>query len=104
MYCVKEPLRRSQLEIVVDVLNVIKDKPLRLTHITLKAKLNFITLQSSLSQLTQHNLIEERIVKTRKKENIFYAITKKGSKFLMVYRDLNSMFNSKQPTRQKMPF
>jgi predicted transcriptional regulator len=97
-------LRRSQLEIFVDVLNVIKDKPLRLTHITLKAKLNFITLQSLLSQLTQHNLVEERVVKTRKQENIFYVITKKGSKFLRVYRDLNLIFNLKQPTRQKITF
>ena len=97
-------MRRSQLEIFVDVLNVIKDKPLRLTHITLKAKLNFITLQSLLSQLTQHNLVEERIVKTKKQENIFYVITKKGSKFLRVYRDLNLIFNSKQPSRQKMTF
>jgi predicted transcriptional regulator len=99
---VKESLRRSHLEIFVDVLDVIKDKPLRLTHITLKAKLNFVTLQGFLSQLTQHNLIEERVVKTRKRENIFYAITKKGSKFLRVYRDLNLIFNLKQPIEQKI--
>lgn len=97
----KESLRRSQLEIFVDVLDVIKDKPLRLTHITLKAKLNFVTLQGFLIQLTQHNLIEEQVVRKRKQENIFYAITKKGSKFLRVYRDLNLMFNSKQPIKQK---
>lgn len=100
----KASLRRSQLEIFVDVLNVIKDKPLRLTHITLKAKLNFITLQSLLSQLTQHNLVEERVVKTRKQENIFYVITKKGIKFLRIYRDLNLIFNLKQPSRQKITF
>lgn len=104
VYCVKESLRRSQLEIFVDVLNVIKDKPLRLTHITLKAKINFVTLQSFLSQLTQHNLVEERVIKTRKRENIFYAITKKGSKFLRIYCDLNLMFNSKKPIRQKISF
>ena len=87
------PLRSSKLEIYVDVLNVLKDNPLKLTHKTLKAKVNFLTLRDSLLQLIQHNLIEEQVTEKRKHENVFYALTKKGKKFLKTYQQMVLMFD-----------
>ena len=95
MHCLKESLRRSQLEIIVDVLNVIKEKPQRLSHITLKAKINFATVKDCLIQLAIHNLIEERTVIKRKQENVFYALTQKGIKFLKTYQNMTFMFTMK---------
>ena len=95
VYCLKGSLRRSQLEIFVSVLNVIKEKPLRLSHITLKAKINFVTVKDCLSQLTEHNLIEERTIIKRKQENVFYALTKKGTKFLKIYQNMTLLFTMK---------
>ena len=100
----KESLRRSQLEISADVLKLIKEKPLRLSHITLKAKINFVTVKACLSQLNKHNLIEEKVVIKRKQENVFYAITKKGTKFLKTYHSFASMFNPKYSIMQRMRF
>lgn len=94
MYYLNGSLRRSKLEIYVGILIAIKDKPLKLTHITLKAKVNFLTIKDSLLQLTQHHLIEERVAKTRKQENVFYAITKKGAKFLKIYQEMVFLFDS----------
>ena len=89
-------LRRSQLEIFVDILKVIKEKPLRLSHITLKAKINFITVNTCLIQLSHHNLIKERVVKKRKQENTFFAITNEGIRFLKIFQQISVMFSKEK--------
>jgi len=75
-------LRRLKPEIRADILEALAfNGPLKLTHITCKAKVNCNVLKQHLDFLIGQNLVKE---KTIRKEKAEYAITKRG---ITVFKD-----------------
>jgi len=82
-------LRRSKLEMYVDILKVLaRNGPLKLTHIMYKANVNCSVLKEYLDFLKAQNLVEE---KTVGKKRIVYAITERGITVLKYFRELKSV-------------
>lgn len=84
-------VRRSQLEMRIDILKALaRHGPLKLTHIMLKAKVNFFVLKQYLGFLTEHNLVKEQTLpKKRDKTRVVYAITEGGKTAIRYFRELN---------------
>jgi len=84
-------LRRSKLEMYVDVLKVLaRNGPLKLTHIMYKANVNCNVLKQYLDFLVQQNLIEKQTLqKKRRKARGVYAITERGRTVLKYFGELN---------------
>ena len=60
-------MRRSKLEIYIDILNVLALKgQLKLTHIMYKSNVNCKVLKEQLEFLIKNGLVEEKILKKRK--------------------------------------
>jgi len=86
-------MRRSKLEMYVDILKVLahNHEPLKLTHIMYKANVNCSVLKQYLDFLIQQNLVEEQTLhKKRNKTKIVYAITERGRTVLKYFRELDS--------------
>jgi len=85
-------MRRSKLEMYVDILKVLaRHGQLKLTHIMYKANVNCSVLKQYLDFLIQQNLVEEQILhKKRNKTRIVYVITERGKTVLKYFRELNS--------------
>jgi len=86
-------MRRSKLEMYVDILKVLAHNhgPLKLTHIMYKANVNCSVLKQYLDFLIQQNLVEEQTLhKKRNKTKIVYAITERGRTVLKYFRELDS--------------
>jgi predicted transcriptional regulator len=81
-------MRRSKLEIYVDILSVLARKPLKLTHLMYKANVNCSVLKEYLGFLTIQGLVEE---KTLGKRRVAYIITKKGLTVLKSFRELEQV-------------
>lgn len=83
-------MRRSKLEIHVDILKVLaRYGPLKLTHIMYKANMNCSVLRQYLEFLIQQKLVEEQKLQKKK---VVYAITEKGTTVLKYFREVNSAF------------
>ncbi|MBC7130601.1 DUF4364 family protein [Candidatus Bathyarchaeota archaeon] len=79
-------MRRSKLETYIDILSALANRgPLKITHISYKANLNFNTLQKCLKFLVKQQLVEE---KTTKKGRKVYAITSKGVNAIKAFIEL----------------
>jgi predicted transcriptional regulator len=79
-------MRRSKLEMYVDILSVLAHKgPLKLTHIMYKANVNCSVLKENLDFLIKQGLIEERTVR---KSRIVYAVTQRGITVLKYFKEL----------------
>ena len=85
-------MRRSKLEMYVDVLKVLaRHGSLKLTHIMYKANVNCGVLKQYLDFLIHQNLVEEQALhKKRNKTRIVYAITERGRTVLKYFRELNN--------------
>ena len=85
-------MRRSKLEIHVDILKVLaRHGPLKLTHVMYKANVNCSVLKQYLDFLIQHNLIEERTPSNKRHTTrVVYGITERGITVLKHFRELNS--------------
>ena len=82
-------MRRSKLEIYVDILEVlVHSGPLKLTHVMYKANLNCSVLEEMLDFLIKQELVEEKIIIKGRK---FYAITPRGIKVLKQFREFKEM-------------
>ena len=82
-------MRRSKLEMYVDILKVLaRSGPLKLTHIMYKANVNCSVLKEYLDFLIAQNLVEE---KTVGKKRIVYAITERGITVLKYFRELKAV-------------
>jgi predicted transcriptional regulator len=80
-------MRRSKLEMYVDILKVLAQRgPLKLTHIMYKANLNCSVLSEYLAFLVKQGLVEERIVG---RNRVVYASTARGFELLKSFRELN---------------
>jgi predicted transcriptional regulator len=85
-------MRRSKLEMYVDVLNVLAQKePLKPTHIMYQANFNPNTLKESIDFLTKQGLIEEKPVG---KSSIFFTITARGTSVLKFFKETNKMLTA----------
>jgi len=85
-------MRRSKLEMHIDVLKVLANRgPLKLTHIMYKANVNCSVLKEYLDFLIQRGLVEEQTMhKKRNKTKVVYAITERGRTVLRYFRELNN--------------
>ena len=84
-----QPMRRSKLEIYVDILKVLAyNGPLTLTNIISKANVNLNMLKDYLGFLIKHNLVEER---TSKKRGSVFAVAQHGITVLKYFRELEQM-------------
>jgi len=94
-------MRRSKLEMYVDILKVLAHRgPLKLTHIMYKANVNCNVLREYLDFLLKQNLVEER--KLGKSRTVF-AITQKGITVLRNFRELKQMLPIIEETRSIIP-
>jgi predicted transcriptional regulator len=84
-------LRRSKLEMYVDILKVLaRNGPLKPTHIMYKANVNCSVLKQYLDFLIQQNLVEEQTSqKKRHKTRVVYAITERGRTVLKYFGEVN---------------
>ncbi len=79
-------MRRSKLEMYVDILSVLAHKgPLKLTHVMYKANVNCNVLKSYLDFLIKQGLVEERTIK---KERVVYVVTQRGITVLKYFKEL----------------
>ena len=82
-------MRRSKLEIYVDILKVLAHRgPLKLTHVMYKVNVNCSVLREYLDFLTKQGLVE---VKTSGKGRKVYAITQLGVTALKQFRELKKV-------------
>jgi predicted transcriptional regulator len=94
-------LRRSKLEMYVDILSVLYHRgPLKLTHIMYKANVNCSVLTEYLGFLMQKELVEERIVK---RNRIVYAITQRGVTVLKYFGELKQMLPIVEENQRPVP-
>jgi len=82
-------MKRSKLEIYVDILEVLAQKgPLKVTHIIYKANVNCKVLKEYLDFLNKQGLIEERVVGNGK---VVYANTAHGTEVLKFFREIDKL-------------
>lgn len=94
-------MRRSKLEMYVDILKVLSHRgPLKLTHIMYKANVNCSVLKQYLDFLIQQNLVEER---TMGKKRTVYAITQRGITVLKHFRELKTVLPLIEEDNRKIP-
>lgn len=95
------PMRRSKLEMYVDILKVLARKgPLKLTHIMYKANVNCSVLKEYLDFLIKQDLVEEQYVG---KKRVVYAITQRGLTVLKHFRELRTVLPIIEETNTKIP-
>jgi len=78
-------MRRSKLEMYVDIIKVLAQRgPLKLTHMY-KANVNCSILKEYLHFLIKQGLVEERIAR---KQRVVYAATQRGVMVLKYFKEL----------------
>ena len=83
-------MRRSKLEIYIDILNVLARKgPLKLTHVMYKANVNSNVLKEDLGFLIKQNLVEERTIA---RQHVVFTVTQRGVNVLNQFQQLTQMF------------
>ena len=95
-------MRRSKLEMYVDILKVLAQRgPLKLTHIMYKSNVNCKVLKEYLDFLTKQGLVEEKIIG---RERLVYAITQRGVTVLKYFRELKEVLPIVEETRNQAPY
>ncbi len=95
-------MRRSKLEMYVDILSVLAFRgPLKLTHIMYKANVNCSILKEYLDSLIQQGLVEE---KTLGKHRVAYAISNKGLTVLKQFKELKQVLPLIEEEQRAPPF
>ena len=90
-------MRRSKLEMYIDILEVLSMKgPLKLTHIMYRSNVNCNVLKDQLEFLIKNNMVEERILR---REKIVYAISQRGITVLKTFREIKSIFPEEESTQ-----
>ena len=94
-------MRRSKLEMYVDILKVLALRgPLKLTHIMYKANVNCSVLSEYLEFLLKQGLVEERALK---RNRTVYAVTQHGLTVLKSFRELQQALPIVEEARQAPP-
>lgn len=82
-------MRRSKLEMYVDILRVLAHNgPLKLTHIMYKANVNCSILYECLSFLINQALVEKRTIS---KNRVVFVVTQKGISVVKYFRALKQV-------------
>ena len=82
-------MRRSRLEMYVDILRVLAHKgPLKLTHVMYKANVNCKVLKEYLDYLIKQGLVEEHIIG---KGRVVFAVTQRGITVLKYFHELKQV-------------
>jgi predicted transcriptional regulator len=82
-------LRRSKLEVYVDILRVLAHKgPLKLTHIMYKSNVNCSVLKEYLDFVIKQGLVEERVIG---KGRVVFAVTQRGITVLKYFHELKQV-------------
>jgi predicted transcriptional regulator len=82
-------MRRSKLEMYVDILKVLAQRgPLKLTHVMYKANVNCSVLKEYMDFLIKQGLVEERTVG---KSRVVYAVTQRGITVLKYFKELKQV-------------
>ena len=90
-------MRRSKLEVYIDILNVLATKGhLKLTHIMYKSNVNCKVLKEQLEFLVKNRFVEER---TLRNERTVYGITPKGTQILRVFGEIKLVFPEEEEKR-----
>jgi predicted transcriptional regulator len=93
-------MRRSKLEINIDILKILAQKgPLKLTHIMYKANLNCDVLKKNVAFLMEQGLINNRIVGRGKS---VYSISNQGLTLLKGWRDIRDLLPAFENERQPL--
>ena len=94
-------MRRSKLEMYVDILKVLAQRgPSKLTHIMYKANVNCSVLSEYLEFLLRQGLVEEKHVK---KSRTVYAVTQQGLTVLKSFRELSQALPIIEEGRRPTP-
>jgi predicted transcriptional regulator len=94
-------VRRSKLEVYVDVLSVLAHRgPLKLTHVMYKANVNCSVLKEYLDFLMAQGLVEERNLRKRR---VVYAVTQRGLTVLKYFRELKQVLPILEEDQRRIP-
>lgn len=94
-------MRRSKLEMYVDILSVLARRgPLKLTHVMYKANVNCSVLKEYLDFLMKQGLVEERTVGKRR---LVYAVTQRGITVLKYFKELKQVLPIVEEARSQTP-
>jgi predicted transcriptional regulator len=84
-------VRRSPMEMVCDILDVVSEGPTKPTHILYKANMSWKVLTSYLSYLMKSGMIEKEDEEGGKRST--YRLTIKGRQILRLYQGLKESLN-----------
>jgi len=76
--------RRSQMEILIDILKAVADGKQKPTHIMYRANLSWTRLKKQLDFLTKQEMLEN----TEAEEGTIYRITPKGKDVLQYFKKI----------------
>jgi predicted transcriptional regulator len=94
-------VRRSKLEMYVDILSVLSRRgPLKLTHVMYKANVNCSVLKEYLDFLMKQGLVDERPVG---KGRIVYAATQRGLMVLKYFREIKQVLPIVEEDQRRTP-
>jgi len=94
-------MRRSKLEMYVDILTVLAHKgPLKSTHVMYKANVNYSILKEHLEFLIKQGLVEER---NMSKARTVFAVTPRGITVLKYFRELKQVLPIVEEARNQTP-
>jgi len=94
-------VRRSKLEMYVDILKVLAHRgPLRLTHVMYKANVNCSILKEYLGFLIKQGLVEERKLGKRR---VAYAITERGVTVLKHFKEFEQVLPIAEEEQRQAP-
>jgi len=84
--------KRNKLQIVYDILRVIRERTGRIkpTHILYKSNLSYQMMEEYLNELIEKGFI----IEVKNKESKSYAITEKGLNYLNKYSVINEFVSS----------
>ena len=84
-------VRRSPMEMVCDILDVVSQGPTKPTHILYKANMSWKVLTSYLTYLTSSGMVEKEDEEGGKRST--YRLTLKGRQILRLYQGLKESLN-----------
>ncbi len=94
-------MRRSKLEMYVDILTVMAHRgPLKLTHVMYKANVNCSILKECLDFLMKQGLVEERTIGKRR---VVFAVTPRGITVLKYFKELKQVLPIVEEARSQVP-
>ena len=94
-------MRRSKLEMYVDILKVLAQRgPLKLTHVMYKANVNCSVLKEYMAFLIKQGLVEEKPVG---KHRLVYAVTQRGIMVLKYFKELKQVLPIIEERENQVP-